>query len=131
QDAKQSIKLANDALANAPDSLKKAVADQGKILSDSLAALEKRFMQPEGLKGIQRNPDNIVGLLFTAAGYIGDSDGAPNQAAKLATEQARKEVVKTAADINRFFEKDFAPYRQKVEEAEYSIFKKYEPLKVD
>jgi photosystem II stability/assembly factor-like uncharacterized protein len=131
QEAKKSIKLVNDALVNTPDSLKKDLAKLSKKLSETITALEKRFMVPEGLKGIQRDPDNIQGRLFDASGRIGASDGAPNQAARRLIEQTRREVSHILGDINRFIEQDFSEFRKKVEGTDYSLFKNFEPLKLD
>jgi photosystem II stability/assembly factor-like uncharacterized protein len=130
-EAKKTFKLVNEALVNVPDSLKKEVTQLGKSLQDTLAALEKRYMNPEGLKGIQRDPDNVQARLFSASGRIGASDGAPNQMARFQLEQTRKDVTAVLNDINRFIEKDFADYRKKVEAVQFSLFKELKPVKLD
>ncbi len=130
-DAEKTIKLVNEALVNAPDSTKKEISKLGKSLKDSIAQLEKRYMQPEGLKGIQRNPNTLNTTLFRTFSYIGSSEGAPNQAARLMLEKTRKEVTAVASDINAFFEKDFADYQKKVEAIKYSLFKEFETIGVD
>ncbi len=131
QDLKANIKLVNSALENVPDSLKKDINKMAKSIQDSIAALEKRYMMPEGLKGIQRDPENITGHLWRTRSYIESSDGAPNQAARIMTEKVRKEVTDVLADINKLVEKDFAEYQKAVEALQYSLFKKFEPMKLD
>lgn len=131
QELKKSIKLTDQALVNAPDSLKKEVAKLGKALQDSIEALEMRFMVPEGLKGIQRDPDNIVGMLYRTSTYISASGGAPNQSAKILITQTRSQVADVLKDINELVENDFKEYQQKVEAAQFSLFKKWEPLKLE
>ncbi len=131
QEAKKTFKLVDQALTNAPDSLKKEISKLGKSLQDSIANLEKRFMVPDGLKGIQRDPDNLQGKLWRTSSYIGASEGAPNQSARIMIEQTRKEVASVLDDINRLMEKDFAEYRNKVEAVQFSLFKTWEPLKLD
>lgn len=131
QDLKKTIKLVDGALVNAPDSLKKEISKLGQAVRDSIASLEKRYMMPEGLKGIQRNPDNVQGKLRRTSGYIDASEGAPNQAAQIMIEQTRKDVVAILDDINRLVEKDFSEYRKKVEAVQYSLFKDWQPVKLD
>ncbi len=131
QEAKQTIKLVNDALVNAPDSLKKGIAKQGQALSDSLALLEKLFMLPEGLKGIPDEADDVISALYYAVGAIGASDGAPNQAARILFEKSRRKVSEALENVNGFFAGDFAAYQAKVEAAQASLFKKYVPLRMD
>jgi photosystem II stability/assembly factor-like uncharacterized protein len=131
QEAKKAIRLVDQVLTHAPDSLKKEIAKLGKSLQDSISRLEKRYLMPEGLKGIQRDPDNIQGSIWMTMSYIGASVGAPNAAARLMMERTEKEVVRVLNDINALLDKDFADYRRKVEEARGSLFKDWAPLKVD
>ncbi|MAT55388.1 MAG: hypothetical protein CMN32_12990 [Saprospirales bacterium] len=130
QDARKNIEVVNEALAYVPDSLKKEVQKMGKELQKSIDSLERRYMMPEGLKGIQRDPNTITGTLWRARSYIGASDGAPNQAARIMMEQARKEVSAVVKDINDFMTGPFAEYRQKVEALQASLFKEYEPVEL-
>jgi photosystem II stability/assembly factor-like uncharacterized protein len=131
KDARKTIKLVDEALVNAPDSTKKAVAKQGKDLSKRIAKLEKLYMQPEGLKGIQRWSDNLSYTIRSARGYVSALDGPPNQAANIAMDRLRTETAEVLDEVNAFLEEDFAEYRQKVEEVEFSLFKGFEPVKMD
>ncbi|MEY3053112.1 MAG: hypothetical protein RLY31_2897 [Bacteroidota bacterium] len=123
QEARKSIDLVDKALANAPDSLRKEITKAGKSLLDSLDRLERRYMMPEGLKGIQRDPDNIQGMLWRTGSYIGSSEGAPNTSARTMMELTRREVGQVAAAINALLEGGFAAYRRQVEAVPYSLFK--------
>ncbi|MFN0016075.1 MAG: WD40/YVTN/BNR-like repeat-containing protein [Saprospiraceae bacterium] len=131
QEAMQSIKLVNEALVNAPDSLKKDLAKQGQTMTDSIAALEKLFMQPEGQKGIPDETDDIQNALYTASGHLGASDGAPNSAARVYLEKSERMLAAAIGKINKFTEGSFAKYREQVEAAQSPLFKKWERLKVD
>ncbi len=131
QEAKHTIKLVNDALVNAPDSLKKEIAKQGQALSDSIAVLEKLFMQPEGLKGIPDEADDIISALYSTMGYLGASDGAPNASAKVYQTKLKLKLTEAVERINRFSAGDFAKYKVKVEGAQSPLFKKWEALKLD
>lgn len=129
-EAKKTIKLVDEALVNVPDSLKEEIAEAGKALKDSLSTLEKRYMQPEGLKGIQRNPNNLSSLLWRTRSYIGASDGPPSQSAKVMMDKVRSDTESILNDLNQLFEKDFADYQSKVEALDYSLFKEYEPIRL-
>ncbi|NUN99801.1 MAG: hypothetical protein HUU01_04205 [Saprospiraceae bacterium] len=131
QELKDNIKLVGSALENVPDSLKKDITKLAKSLQDSISTLERRYMTPEGLKGIQRDPENITGNIFRTRSYLDSYVGAPNQNARIMTEKVRKEVAAVVADINRLVEKDFMEYQKQVEALKFSLFKTYKPVGVD
>ena len=128
---KKNIKLVNSALEHAPDSLKKEIKDLAKTIQDSIKTIEKKYMMPSGLKGIQRNPNLLRGQLFRTSSYIGASNGAPNQSARIMINKTKKMVGDILAEINGLVENDFAEYQKKVEEIDYSLFEEYEPIKLE
>ncbi|MFN7118510.1 MAG: hypothetical protein ACK4TA_17060, partial [Saprospiraceae bacterium] len=130
REAQKTIKTVNDATANAAADTKKEITQLGKALQDSLSKLELRFLAPENQKGITRTSDNLSTRIFMASSYLNASDGAPTQSAKITIDAAKKELNDIVAQLNTFFSKDFAAYQQKVEAAQFSLFKKYEPIKV-
>ncbi len=130
QNVRKTIKLVDEALVNAPDSVKQAIAKQGKELIKQIDELEKLYMMPEGLKGIQRSSDNLVGAYYLASRYLSASDGAPNQAAQIMLNKAKEETAEVVGQVNAFFEEDFAKYREAVEAVQMSLFKAYEPVTV-
>ena len=129
-DIKKNIKLVDGALENAPDSLKKEISKMGKSLQDSVTQFEKKYMMPEGLKGIQRDPNLLGGQLRRTSSYIGASDGAPNQSARMMMDQTKKMVGEILTKINELMDKDFAEYRKKVEAVDYSLFKEFDLIKM-
>lgn len=131
QEAKATIRRVDQALANAPDSTRQKMTKLGKALQDSIAKLEKLYMQPDDAKGIQREDDNLMSTLGEAGQYIDASSGAPNQAAQRTMEKARKHTGRVIEAINGFFTKSFVPYQQKVEQIQFSLFKPYKPLKLE
>lgn len=131
QDAGKTIKLVNSALANAPEDTKKELSKTGKALQDSIAQLEKLYMDPEGLKGIQRTAENLSNTLRSARRYLSDISGEPSQMATLTLEAARKETREVLAKINEFMSGDFAGYQQQVEAVQYSLFKEFEPIGIE
>lgn len=129
-EARKTIGLVNDALVNAPDSTKKTIADQGKELIKKLDELEKHYMQPDGLKGIQRSSDNVNGDLGGVASYLRSLDGPPNQPVKLMMQKAETRLAGVLDQVNGFFAKDFADYQKQVEAVKFSLFKEMEAVKL-
>jgi hypothetical protein len=128
QDAGKAIKLVNSAMANAPEDTKKELSKTGKALQDSIAQLEKLYMDPEDQKGIQRTAENLSNTLRSARRYLSEVSGTPSQMAKVTMDAARKETREVLAKINAFMTGDFADYRKKVEAVQYSLFKEFEPI---
>lgn len=131
KEARNTIRRVDAALANAPDSTKQQLGKLSKVLQDSLNALEKLYMEPEDIKGIQRNEYNINSALSRAQQYINAGDGAPNQGAQRMIAQARTQTAEVLTRINNFFSTKFADYRKKVEAVQYSLFKAHTPLKIE
>ena len=131
QEASKTIKRVNGALINAPDTIKKAITKSGKALQDSIKMLEKMYMTPSGLKGIQRSSDNVMGALFGVRRYLSDVEGEPSQMAKVTLEKARRETKAVLEKINAFFEKDFAEYQKEVEAVQFSLFKERKAIKLE
>ncbi len=131
KDARKTIDRINKAMEMAPDTVQADIKKMGKAMLDSLAQLEELYMQPEGLKGIQRTSDNVMGKMYNARGYIGSSMGAPNQAAQRTMEVARDYVSEALDAINDFFMNDFKEYQEKVEGVSVPLFKEYEPVRMN
>lgn len=131
KEARNTIRRVDAALANAPDSTKQQLGKLSKVLQDSLNALEKLYMEPEDVKGIQRDEYNLNSTLSRAQQYIGAGDGAPNQGAQRMIAQARTQTAAALTRINNFFSTKFADYRKRVEAVQYSLFKAHTPLKIE
>lgn len=130
QDAKKTIKTVDEAMGNADPNTKKELGKMGKTLQDSLTAMEKLFMAPDNQKGIVRDADDLTSALFGASRYLDAGDGAPTPSAQNMMNKAKVQLKDILDKMNGFFEKDFAEYQQKVEAAKFSLFKKYEPIKI-
>ena len=131
KESKKTIKLVNDQMVNAPDSIKTEIKKLGKSLTDSISQLQYLFTSPRDAKGIQRRDDRINSYLFTAAGYIYDSLGKPSQMAQYSTAKAEEKITDALIKLNAFFEIDWKDYRAKVEAAQTPIFKDYKQIKIN
>jgi hypothetical protein len=123
QDAKKAITRVESAIQLVVDSTKKDLVKLGKSLTDSLNNLEKLYMMPDGLKGIQRSASNIQGSLFAVRSTMNTFVGEPTQAAKNNLNKATIEVNEAIEKINAFMTGPFENYKKKVEALSYSLFK--------
>jgi photosystem II stability/assembly factor-like uncharacterized protein len=128
---KKNIKLVDSALAHTPDSLKKEITKMGKAIQDSISVLEKKYMMPDDLKGIQRDPNLLQGQLWQTTSYIRASEGAPNQSARIMMNQTKRMVGDILNEINTLLEKDFAEYKTKVEGVDFSLFEEFKMIKME
>jgi hypothetical protein len=83
------------------------------------------------LKGIQRNPDNLNGLLWRTRSYISSSEGPPSQSARVMMERVRNETQAILSDLHQLMKVDFVEYQKKVEESDFSLFDEYEEIKLE
>ena len=130
QEARKTIKRVNEAFALAPDSTKKEIKELGKGLIKKIEKLEKIYMEPEGLKGIQRVYTNLNATLRGTSGYLRALEGAPNQAAQRMMAKAKAETNAAIGAINTFVETDFDEYQEKVEAIQVSLFKPMNSIEV-
>ncbi len=131
QEARKSISRVNGTLVNLPDSLQKEIKDLGKAVEDSIDVLEKLYMLPEGLKGIQRSSENLNGTLYRTNAYLHSYEGTQYQALEVMMKKAREETQMVLEKVNDFFATDFAEYQRQVEEVQRPLFKEYKPLKLE
>jgi hypothetical protein len=80
-------------------------------------------MDAEGLKGIQRNPNNLNGFLGTARRYIGSSTGTPGANAQIALNKAKAQTQEVADKIATYMSSDWVELKEKVKSFDFDIFK--------
>ncbi|MEM8524956.1 MAG: hypothetical protein AAGG68_09945 [Bacteroidota bacterium] len=131
QQVKKTIGLVDKALVNAPDSTLKEIKEMGKSLKDSIKVIEKLYMQPEGLKGIQRTSDNLLSKLYSVSGYLSDMEDKPTQAIQHLMSKAKQETAEIIGQVNALVQNDFAEYQVAVEKVQYSLFKEMEEVKME
>lgn len=130
-EAKKTINRVDEALINLPDSTKKEISKLGKAVKDSIQQLESLFMSPQNLKGIQRRFKNLNSTLSAANRYIRNQESPPNQTVEILMEKARTETAEVLEKVNSFLSEDFAAYQKQVEALRFSLFKEFEPVKLE
>lgn len=128
REAQQSIKRVKGLLGNAEESVKDTLEKQAKTLLKDIASLEEIVMEPEGLKGIQRNPTNLRAKLFQAMGYIRQIEGAPSQMAQVSLAQFRLGAEDFIDAVNKLLSNDLAAFQEQVEAAELPLFGDLSPV---
>jgi photosystem II stability/assembly factor-like uncharacterized protein len=131
KEAKKSIKLVNDMMVNQEDTVKIEIKDLGKIQSEQIDSLMNLFMDPVGLKGIQRNPKTLNALTWRTRTYIYDSYGAPTENAKLIINKYNTLSDQLINGVNDYISGDWKKYQEKVEAIPKQIFKKLEPVRIE
>ncbi len=129
--AKKTIALVNEQLVNVPDSLKKEVLDEGKSLQDSIQNMIEQVLVPKDYKGINREYPALIYEVGEIDGYINSSYGKPNPTTQSGFNQVRQKVEDFITQVNGFFENEWATYQKNVEATEYSLFKKYDAVKLE
>jgi photosystem II stability/assembly factor-like uncharacterized protein len=118
-------------IGNAPDTVKTAIAKQGKSMRDSISTLMKLFLEPKDVKGISRNPSVLGNMIFEPMQYLGAASGKPTQNTLYAVEKVRNAARPILEKVNQFFEKDWSKYQEAVEKARTNLSMKYEAVKID
>ena len=131
KDAKQSLDLSKKIIEMQEDTLQKDLKKQMKEISSSLDSLSNLFMDPEGLKGIQRNPNTLNNRLWTARRYLRSSWAKPGQNAMKAVTNAREEAEETIKAVNEFIQGDYQLFQETINGLKVEIFKEMEPVKIE
>lgn len=131
QDTRKTIKLVESSLVNAPDSTKKELKEMSKALLDSIATLENLYMFPKDTKGYTRDPSKINSTLFQTWGYVRSGTGASGQSAQIMLQRSKEKVQGVLERINALMAGEFADYQKAVEAVQYSLFKSFEPIRME
>ena len=122
QEARKTLKIIDVLISTIQDTTQKEWKEISKEHHKSLDSLEALFMDKEGLKGIQRNPNNLNAYLRTARRYIGSSIGKPGDNAMIALNKAVSKTQEVVDEIDQYMSSDWIDLKEKVESFEFSIF---------
>lgn len=131
KEANKTVGLVDGSMVNAPDSTKKEIEKLGKTMKDSILTIQKMFIEPNDVKGIVRSSNVVMDAIQKANYLLATSPGKPSSNGQAAIDVAKIKARKVLDSVNQFFEKDWIKYQQKVEAARSSLFKKYEPIKIE
>ncbi|HSF89647.1 MAG TPA: hypothetical protein VLA46_09535, partial [Saprospiraceae bacterium] len=126
QDVRKDVKMIETMTINAPDSTQTKLKEKTKELLKQVDELEKGFMEPDGLKGIRRETDNLNRYLGATGAYLNSSLGAPGANAKEIFSQTQQEVERNVLAVNTFLTGPWAVYKTFIEGLEWPLFKTIE-----
>lgn len=122
QKAKKSLGLIDQLIATVQDTTKKELSDLSKKQKKSLEQLEELFMDKQGLKGIQRNPNNLNAYLRTGMRYLNSSIGVPNPNAQVAIDRAKNKVNEVNEAVEAYFKTDWSEFRGMINKLDFELF---------
>ena len=112
------------------DSVAAGLKEQGKMMKDSLTALQKLVFAPEDIQGIYRNPDLLINQIYETSYYITD----PLAPATANHAFSMKQTTATANNFlrryNAFFGKTLAEYKKALATYGPGFFEDWEALEV-
>jgi photosystem II stability/assembly factor-like uncharacterized protein len=127
--ARKTVQLIKSVLEVQQDTTKKEMLKKIKTINSRLDSLDELFFNPDGLKGIQRNPNNLTGVLGGVRRYINTSWGAPGDNAMATIRRSRIETDRVTAEVNKFFETEWNPFQQMVKDFQIDLFSGMEEKK--
>jgi hypothetical protein len=132
KEANKTVATVDASMVNAPDSTKKEIEKRGKAIKDSILTIQKMFMPPNDAKGIVRVSGALMDAVQKASFLLATSPaGTPSSNVQAGIDAAKRRAKEVLTVVNKFFENDWQKYQQQVEAARTSLFKKYEPIKMD
>ena len=131
REAKSIITSVNKMLDVKTNKSHKALQKSGKAMSDSLKILEELIVNKKGLQGIVRSPDILSAKIQGIGRYLYSNSTGPNTSHEYLLNYSEAETKKVLSQVNQFFLNDWQEYQSKVEDAELSLFKSYQTIKID
>lgn len=123
RESHKSIELVDKLLELQEDTVKKEFKTLHKKLNGRLDSLSNLFMDQQNQKGIQRNPNTLMAMIYDASSYINSSWIAPQTNALIAFDKAKKSAEVTMKAVNTFKKSDWAAYTEKVKNMQVKVFK--------
>ncbi len=127
--AKETVQSIEKLAFALPDSTSTKLKESNKEILEKINALEELYYMPQGLKGIQRDPNKLSNKLGTASWYLGSSwDEVGGNTLNL-IKTTTKSVEEAVQEISTFLDKDFEDYKSEIEEYDFDLFKKINDVK--
>ena len=101
-----------------------------KEINTEMADIEELFMQEEGLKGIQRENNNISGYVWMTMRYMGDSDWSqgPSQMTQVMYKKLEDSIQEAVDRIDGLHANQWKTFTDTVENAPKTLFEEREAL---
>jgi len=130
-EAKSSIQLINQQLSEREDDAAQQLKEMARSLQDSIKMYKELIAQKEDVQGILRDPHIVSGKLGAAGNYLGAFWNASNETQRRVLSHLKISLQEPIETVNSFFTGPWIEYQDKVEAAELSFFKDYEPIRLE
>ncbi len=104
------------------DSTQTKIAELNKTTIKEIDELMNRFVDKQGLKGIQRNPNTLNRQMGMARRYLRSSYGKPTPNAQVAIDKAEAAMKDITGKVNSFFTENWTKYQSEVEAIQFNLF---------
>lgn len=121
--AKKSLGLIEKLTESLTDSTKTNIEKLNKEHKKKLEEMDDLFFNKEGLKGIQRDPENLQAYLFGGRRYIGASAGKPGPNAMIAVKQAKERFAQVEKQVADYLNGDWQKFKERILEVQFNLFK--------
>jgi len=121
--AKKSHGLVMKLTETLEDSIKTNLEELNKAEKKKIDDLDELFFNKEGLKGIQRNPENLSAYLGNARRYVGSSYGTLEQNGQYAFAKAEARLKEVVQKVEDYIGGDWKEYQDQVSKTDFNIFK--------
>ncbi len=127
--SKETISLVKKLIKTQEDTIQDEFKTLTKDLSSQIDSLMNLYMDPPGLKGIQRNPKTLTGRLWRARSYLRATEGPPSPNGRIVIEEVTELAKEIIEGGNEFFKNDWLDFKARFEALELKIFEDIEPVK--
>lgn len=122
-EAKKTIGLVEKLLELQPDSTKNAINERHKLINKKLDELGNLYLDAEGLKGIQSNPNTVNAKLFNGLRYLRSAWQSPQENALIAFEHGIKTANEANSRVESFKADDWKSYQDLINSLPLKVFK--------
>jgi photosystem II stability/assembly factor-like uncharacterized protein len=126
--AEGTLDALKEAYKHAPDSVIKKIESWSKPVRDSIANLKLLYMLPRDYRAYEFATIRLNNYLYEAFNYLMNSESGPGSNAGDAARIAKIETDKVCERINRFFDREWAAFRNNIEALPNSTFPLIEKL---
>ncbi len=131
KEAKKTISLVDKMMVNQEDSIKMEIKNLGKDQMAQIDSLMNLFNDPEGRKGIQRNPSTLSAMMWPTRNYLRSSYDGPTPNTQIQLNNFHTKATEIINGVNTFFESDWKNYQDRVEKIPPVLFKEVEKIKIE
>ncbi len=114
KDMKSKHGVIKSMMTAAPDTTQDQINEWLKDSKKEIARLEKLYMMPEDIKGIQRNPNDLNSVLGSASYYINSSWGRVDENARRALDKAINMTNDVVGEVEKYKNGEFSDMIEKI-----------------